>query len=134
MPVLKATAGFSGIALLDGDPYYTSNLNWGSTNVFFRQIRNLVFDMTSVPANVAQNGIHWPTSQATSLQNVVFQMSSAANTQHVGLFCESGKFHLLKASMSLRVSPDLLLQVDFRYSTREQAGALWFNHSFSALD
>lgn len=92
MPVLKATAGFSGFALIDADPYYTSNLNWGSTNVFFRQVRNFVFDLTSVPPTIAQNGIHWPTAQATSIENVVFQMSSAANTQHVGIFCESGEF------------------------------------------
>ena len=97
MPVLKASAGFSGFALIDADPYYTSNLNWGSTNVFYRQVRNLVFDMTSIPSGSAATGIHWPTAQATSLQNVVFQMSAASGTQHVGLFCESGTFVSPKA-------------------------------------
>jgi glucan 1,3-beta-glucosidase len=91
-PVLKATAGFSGFGLIDGDKYYTANLNWGSTNVFYRQIRNFVFDTTNIPAGNAATGIHWPTAQATSLQNIVFQMSAAAGTQHVGLFCESGAF------------------------------------------
>ena len=90
-PVLKATSSFSGFGLIDGDPYYTSNLNWGSTNVFYRQVRNFVFDLTSIPATSQATGIHWPTAQATSLQNVVFEMSSAAGTQHTGLFCESGK-------------------------------------------
>jgi glucan 1,3-beta-glucosidase len=90
--VLKATSSFAGFGLIDGDPYYTSNLNWGSTNVFFRQVRNFVFDLTSIPATSQATGIHWPTAQATSLQNIVFQMSSAAGTQHTGLFCESGKF------------------------------------------
>ena len=46
--------------------------------------------MTNIPATSAATGIHWPTAQATSLQNVVFEMSSAPGTQHVGLFCESG--------------------------------------------
>jgi len=91
-PVIKATSGFSGFGLIDGDPYYTSNLNWGSTNVFYRQVRNFVFDLTSIPATSEATGIHWPTAQATSLQNVVFEMSAAAGTQHTGLFCESGKF------------------------------------------
>jgi glucan 1,3-beta-glucosidase len=93
VPVLKATAGFSGFGLIDGDRYYTANLNWGSTNVFYRQVRNFVFDMTSVPVGSSLAGIHWPTAQATSLQNIIFQMSPAAGTQHVGIFCESGMFN-----------------------------------------
>lgn len=95
VPTIKALASFPnshGFALIDADPYYTSNLNWGSTNVFYRQVRNFVIDMTNIPATTSINGIHWPTSQATSLQNVVFQMSSASGTQHVGIFCESGTF------------------------------------------
>jgi glucan 1,3-beta-glucosidase len=97
-PTLKAKAGFSGFGLIDGDPYYTSNLNWISTNVFMRQVRNFVFDLTSIPATSQATGIHWPTAQATSIQNVVFQMSSAAGTQHTGLFCESGmsRFQIIK--------------------------------------
>lgn len=94
VPTLKATAGFSGFGLIDADKYYTQNLNWGSTNVFFRQVRNFIFDMTSIPATSAATGIHWPTAQATSLQNIVFQMSAASGNQHVGLFCESGKLKL----------------------------------------
>jgi glucan 1,3-beta-glucosidase len=89
-PVLQATSTFSGFGLIDGDKYYSPNLNWGATNVFYRQVRNFVLDMTNVPSGASVTGIHWPTAQATSLQNVVFQMSSAAGTQHVGLFCESG--------------------------------------------
>jgi len=91
-PVLKATSGFSGFGLVDADKYYTENLNWVSTNVFARQIRNFVFDLTNIAATSQATGIHWPTAQATSLQNIVFQMSKEAGTKHVGLFCESGKF------------------------------------------
>jgi glucan 1,3-beta-glucosidase len=90
LPVLKATSGFSGFGLIDGDTYYGETLNWGSTTVFWRQVRNFVLDMTSIPSGAAATGIHWPTAQATSLQNLVFKMSAAAGTQHVGLFVESG--------------------------------------------
>ncbi|KAF7895984.1 hypothetical protein EAF00_005999 [Botryotinia globosa] len=95
LPTLKATPNFVGFGLIDANPYYTPVLNWGSTNVFLRQIRNIIFDMTSIPAATTATGLHWPTSQATSLQNVVFQMSSAPGTQHTGLFCESGSAGLL---------------------------------------
>lgn len=91
-PILKATANFVGFGLIDGDPYFTQNLNWISTNLFFRQIRNFVFDLRSIPSGKQATGIHWPTAQATSLQNIVFEMSAAAGTQHAGLFCESGMF------------------------------------------
>ena len=96
LPVLKATASFSGFGLIDGDVYYTENLNWGSTNVFYRQVRNFILDTTNIPAGSAATGIHWPTAQATSLQNLVFQMSSASGTKHVGLFCESGTSKLAR--------------------------------------
>jgi glucan 1,3-beta-glucosidase len=89
-PVLRATPNFSGFGLIDGDHYYSPNLNWGSTNVFYRQIRNFVIDMTHIPSGSSATGIHWPTAQATSLQNVVFQMSQASGTQHIGLFIENG--------------------------------------------
>ena len=90
MPTIKATAGFGGFALIDADPYYTSNLNWGSTNVFYRQIRNFIIDTTNMPVTSAATGIHWPTAQATSLQNIVFTLSAVTGTQHIGLFIESG--------------------------------------------
>lgn len=90
LPVLKATTGFSGFGLIDADHYYTADLNWISTNVFARQIRNLVFDMTSIPSGNTATGLHWPTAQATSIQNVRFEMSKASGTQHTGIFIESG--------------------------------------------
>ena len=46
--------------------------------------------MTKIPANVSATGIHWPTAQTTSLQNVVFNMNAANGTQHQGLFIEEG--------------------------------------------
>jgi len=66
------------------------NLGFGATNVFWRQIRNFIIDTTLVPATSAVTGIHWPTGQATSIQNVIFQMSQANGTLHQGIFIESG--------------------------------------------
>lgn len=90
LPTLKATAGFSGLGLIDGDNYGGTNQDYGSTNVFYRQVRNLIFDLTSIDASTSATGIHWPTAQATSLQNCIFQMSSASGTQHRGMFIENG--------------------------------------------
>ncbi|KAJ5544547.1 hypothetical protein N7535_007055 [Penicillium sp. DV-2018c] len=91
LPVLKATAGFVGLGLIDGDQYQSDgNQGWVSTNVFFRQIRNLKLDLTAIPAGTAATGIHWPTGQASSIQNVQIAMSSASGTQHQGIFIENG--------------------------------------------
>jgi len=89
-PTLKATSNFEGFGLIDGNPYYTENLNWKAVNVFFRQVRNFVIDTTAIPANKAATGMHWPTSQATSLQNIVFNMPATSDVVHVGLFIEEG--------------------------------------------
>jgi glucan 1,3-beta-glucosidase len=91
MPVIKAASSFNGAWVIDGDQYQAGGaLGWGSTNVFWRQIRNLVIDITAVPATTNLRCIHWPTAQATSLQNLVLRMSSASGTQHEGIFIESG--------------------------------------------
>lgn len=76
MPVIQATAGFSGsLGVIDSDQYQNSgNLAYGATNVFWRQIRNLVIDTTLLPPSSTVTGIHWPVGQATSLQNVVFEV------------------------------------------------------------
>jgi len=89
-PTLKATVDFQGFGLIDGNPYYTETLNWKSVNVFFRQVRNFIIDTTAIDPARAATGMHWPTSQATSLQNIVFNMPTATNVVHVGLFIEEG--------------------------------------------
>ena len=94
LPTIKATAGFSGMAVIDANPYYpnTDAVNWYiNQNNFFRQIRNFIVDITEVPIS-AGAGIHWQVAQATSLQNIIFQMNpdaSEANKQK-GLFIENG--------------------------------------------
>jgi glucan 1,3-beta-glucosidase len=81
----------SGLGLIDGSPYQsTGKTGFGPTNTFFRQIRNLVLDTTKIPANLSATGVHWPTAQTTSLQNVVFNMNTENGTQHQGLFVEEG--------------------------------------------
>ncbi len=90
LPVLKATANFDGGWLLDTNPYGSNGLAWGATNVFWRQVANFVIDTTNVPSETGISGIHWPSSQSTSLSNIVFQLSQAAGTQHRGLFIEEG--------------------------------------------
>ncbi|KAK4243804.1 glycoside hydrolase [Corynascus novoguineensis] len=90
MPVLKATSDFDGRFLLDTNPYGENGLAWGATNVFWRQVANLVIDTTEVSPKKLISGIHWPSSQATSLSNIVFRASAAEGTQHQGLFIEEG--------------------------------------------
>jgi glucan 1,3-beta-glucosidase len=51
----------------------------------------MVFDTTGIAPGTSALGVHWPTAQATSLQNCVFKMSDAPGTQHTGIFIESGE-------------------------------------------
>ncbi|KAI0203624.1 glycoside hydrolase family 55 protein [Astrocystis sublimbata] len=90
-PTLKAASVFTGFGVIDGAQYQPGGvLPYGATNIFWRQVKNFIIDLTDMPAENAATGIHWPTAQATSLQNIVFRMSSNAGTQHQGLFIEEG--------------------------------------------
>ncbi|RDL40462.1 Pectin lyase-like protein [Venustampulla echinocandica] len=92
LPTIKATAGFTGMALMDADPYLDGGANWFTNqNNFFRQIRNFIIDTTLMPVG-AGAGIHWQVAQATSLQNIVFNMRTDggdANRQQ-GIFMDNG--------------------------------------------
>ncbi|KAL8297595.1 hypothetical protein RB597_007313 [Gaeumannomyces tritici] len=91
MPIIKATSNFNGAWVLDANQYQPGGgLGWGSTNVFWRQVRNLVIDLTGVSPSTGLVGIHWPSSQATSLQNILIKMSTASNTQQYGMLIEEG--------------------------------------------
>ena len=103
-PTLKATANFAGFGLIDGNHYYSENLNWISTNVFYRQVRNFVLDTTNIPPRTAATGMHWPTSQATSILNVKFVMPIGNGVVHVGLFIESGMFLASRANITTDVT------------------------------
>lgn len=92
IPTLKATAGFQGIAMIDTDPYGSGGINWYTNqNNFYRQIRNFILDMTLQPYT-AGTGIHWQVAQATSLQNIVFNMRTDGGTQNAqqGIFMDNG--------------------------------------------
>ncbi|KAF8863809.1 glucan 1,3-beta-glucosidase [Acephala macrosclerotiorum] len=92
IPTIKATAGFTGIALIDSDPYASNGDNWYTNqNNFFRQIRNFVLDTTLMPVS-SGSGIHWQVAQATSLQNIVFNMRTDGGTANAqqGIFMDNG--------------------------------------------
>ncbi|GAW26432.1 putative exo-beta- -glucanase [Rosellinia necatrix] len=107
--IIKGCDKFTGIALIDVDPYVPNQaqpdgtgVNWYvNQNQFFRQIRNFVFDLTEMPSatdehgqKLVPTGLHWQVSQATSLQNLLFKMPTTAksggNVTHVGIFTENG--------------------------------------------
>ncbi|KAG2157573.1 glycoside hydrolase family 55 protein [Suillus bovinus] len=89
-PTLLASANFTGIAVIDADPY-TNNQNWYTNqDSFYRSARNFVIDLRRVPANVSATGIHWQVSQSTSLVNIVVHMSTQPGNNHQGMYMESG--------------------------------------------
>ncbi|KAK2734185.1 hypothetical protein FQN55_002896 [Onygenales sp. PD_40] len=92
LPVLKAASSFKGMAVIDADPYVEGGANWYTNqNNFFRQIRNFVIDITAIPQTEGA-GIHWQVAQATSLQNIRFEMvqgGDGANKQQ-GIFMDNG--------------------------------------------
>ncbi|KAI3336640.1 glycoside hydrolase family 55 protein [Xylariaceae sp. AK1471] len=98
MPTIKGSADFEGMGVIDGNPYdYSTGQdpppNWYiNQNNFFRQIRNFIIDMTDMPTNSnASAAIHWQVAQATSLQNIVINMSPASSENYQkGLFIENG--------------------------------------------
>ncbi|KAF8063611.1 exo-beta-1,3-glucanase [Lyophyllum atratum] len=93
-PTLLAASSFAGMAVIDADPYIPGGGGaqyYVNQNNFLRSIRNFVIDVRRVAADNNQGtGIHWQVSQATSLMNIVFQMSTAANTAHQGIWMENG--------------------------------------------
>ncbi|EEH15927.1 hypothetical protein PABG_06014 [Paracoccidioides brasiliensis Pb03] len=92
LPVIKAAASFQGIALIDADPYTDTGANWYTNqNNFFRSIKNFVIDMTGMDRGSGA-GIHWQVAQASSLQNIRFEMvqgGGEANKQQ-GIFMDNG--------------------------------------------
>ncbi|CAO3665510.1 unnamed protein product [Umbelopsis vinacea] len=89
-PTLIAASNFSGIGVIDSDPYGAKGNWFVNQDNFYRQIRNFVIDLTQTKATAGTTGIHWQVAQATSLTNIVFQMSTASNTAHRGVLTENG--------------------------------------------
>lgn len=92
LPTIKAAAGFQGMAVIDADPYLDTGANWYTNqNNFFRQIRNFVIDVTAMDPSTGGTGIHWQVAQATSLQNIVFNMvKGGTNNKQQGIFMDNG--------------------------------------------
>jgi hypothetical protein len=92
MPTLKAAPNFAGIAVIDSDPYDNTGANWYTNqNNFFRQVRNFNIDLTGLPKTTG-TGIHWQVAQATSLQNIVFNMiqDTSSDNKQQGIFMDNG--------------------------------------------
>ncbi|KAG8767243.1 hypothetical protein FRC12_006377, partial [Ceratobasidium sp. 428] len=92
-PTLLAAAGFSGMAVIDADPYIPGGGGaqyWVNQNNFFRSVRNFVIDLRRMPASASATGLHWQVSQATTLVNVRVEMSQAGGNNHQGIFMENG--------------------------------------------
>ena len=90
-PIFKADANLEALALIDASPYRNDGKpGWTSTNLFVRSIRNLVIDLTARNPRSGAQGIHWPASQATTIQNVQIKMTKDANSVHAGIFVENG--------------------------------------------
>ncbi|KAF4186957.1 hypothetical protein CNMCM7927_004692 [Aspergillus lentulus] len=101
--VIKGSFNFTGIALVDNDVYIPggNGAEWYiNQSNFYRQIRNLVFDMTGMNWTNYDNdqeyvpaGIHWQVGQATSITNCHFEMSVSQGAQAataVGIYMENG--------------------------------------------
>jgi glucan 1,3-beta-glucosidase len=57
----------------------------------YRSVRNLIIDLRPIPAASAAIGLHWQVAQATSLINVVVEMSIEPDNNHQGMFMENGR-------------------------------------------
>ena len=94
LPTIKAGANFDssqGNWMLDSDPYIPggNGANWYTNqNNFFRHVRNFVLDTSTQPPTSTIACIHWQVAQATSLQNIVFNM--VQDSTHQGIFMDNG--------------------------------------------
>jgi glucan 1,3-beta-glucosidase len=105
-PTLRGLPDFKGIALVDTDVYIPggNGTEWYiSQNQFYRQIRNIIFDLTAMNGTNSDGGqiyvptgLHWQVAQATSLQNCDFIMPDPRNgpTNTVGIFMENVSRHV----------------------------------------
>ncbi|KAI0797623.1 exo-beta-1,3-glucanase [Abortiporus biennis] len=89
-PTLLAASNFNGIAVIDADPYIANGQWYINQNNFFRSVRNFVIDLTQMPDSASATGLHWQVSQATSLINIVVNMSTNPGNNHQGIFMENG--------------------------------------------
>lgn len=85
-PTLLADAAFTGMAVVDSDPYKNDGSNYYTNqNNFFRQVRNFIIDLRSQPESVGA-GIHWQVAQATSSEHRLQYASCLADQWSEGNF------------------------------------------------
>lgn len=122
-PVIKASASFSGSVLLTGSVAASSGLA-----DFFHEIKNLIFDTTAVAPTKSLSIIVWSLSQATQIQNVLFNMP-IGSTGHVGILSSGTN------------SPTFLNDLQFNggaiglsiSDTQYQFKSMYFNGSLSLI-
>ncbi|KAH0283605.1 hypothetical protein M436DRAFT_80126 [Aureobasidium namibiae CBS 147.97] len=81
-PVFKVASTFSGTKLISG-----RDSTWGSaTQVFYIGLKNVVIDSTGFDKDSNFILVYWAVSQATQLQNIVFNMpKNSASSGHRGV-------------------------------------------------
>ncbi|OCH91433.1 exo-beta-1,3-glucanase [Obba rivulosa] len=92
-PTIRASSSFNGLAVIDADPYIPNGggAQWFTNqDNFYRSVRNFVIDLTQMGPTSSATGLHWQVSQATSLMNIVVEMSTASGNNHRGLYMENG--------------------------------------------
>ena len=89
-PTLLADPSFTDMAVIDANPYEEGGINWFTNqNNFFRQVRNFKIDITQI-AHRGGACIHWQVAQATSLQNIEFNMIQDDTNKQLGIFMDNG--------------------------------------------
>jgi len=98
LPTIRALHSFEGIAVVDTDPYIpgANGAQWYTNqNNFYRQMRNFIVDITEMPEDKGAC-LHWQVAQATSLQNIVFNMRPKSSTnKQQGIFMDNGSGGLM---------------------------------------
>ncbi|KAH8898657.1 pectin lyase-like protein [Thozetella sp. PMI_491] len=98
-PTLKSDKNFFGLGVLSTDTYWGDGKKgednhdheyFINTANFHRQIRNFVIDTSGTVRPKAMAALHYQVAQATSLQNIVFKLSSGAATEQVAIYAENG--------------------------------------------
>ncbi|OTA63183.1 glycoside hydrolase family 55 protein [Hypoxylon sp. EC38] len=96
-PILKASKNFIGLGVLSTDEYTGASgpgpdgndqEYYINTANFYRQIRNVIIDVTLTRNAQKVSCLHYQVAQATSLQNV--ELVAAAGSSQTGMYAENG--------------------------------------------
>jgi glucan 1,3-beta-glucosidase len=90
-PTLKATSNFGANVVLDGFPEDSDGRRWNNNHAelnFHKSVRHIKIDVTAVASSTAVTCMNWAVAQATSLNQMVFQMND--NSKHLGVVMFGG--------------------------------------------